>query len=279
MPNPWFSTDLVWSPNLNFEGLALQVTQPVSETITPFLTIGAFPLQQIDQASQSGFSQHSKWLYAGQVGVERKEPKAISTKFGAAYYDFYNIKGVPNDLGDNNNDWTAPLFVQKGNTMFDINAANTNGYWLSGLASEFKELNVTGTIDIGFWDPFHIIFLGDYVKNLGYDKAAVDQVAPDQPVGIEGYQFGLSLGHPVVQDAGQWKAYWYYKRLGANAVVDAFTDSDFHLGGTNAKGWIMGSDIGLGKNFWLGLKWMTANEVSGPPLAIDVLQIDLNAKF
>jgi hypothetical protein len=70
-----------------------------------------------------------------------------------------------------------------------------------------------------------------------------------------------------------------YKYLEADAVVDAFTDSDFHLGGTNAKGWILGVDIGLAKNYWIAAKWLTSNEVSGPPLAIDVLQFDINARF
>jgi hypothetical protein len=87
------------------------------------------------------------------------------------------------------------------------------------------------------------------------------------------------VGHPAMQEFGQWKAYLNYRYLGADAVVDAFTDSDFHLGGTNAKGWIAGTDFGLSKNFWLGLRWLTANEINGPPLQIDVLQLDFNAKF
>jgi hypothetical protein len=275
MANPWFSTDLVWDTDLNFEGLALQVNHPVSDTVTPFLTIGAFPLQQND------FTQHGKWLNAGQVGVERRNQKGISAKIGVAYYDFENITGIANDPLDpfERYNWTAPLFMQKGNTLFNI-SAHQNGN-LPALASEFKELNATGTLDIGLWDPVHIIFLADYVKNLGFKKADVYQRTGDTntPVNIEGYQIGMSVGYPSIQDAGQWKAYFYKKYLGNDAVVDAFTDSDFHLGGTNAKGWILGSDIGLAKNFWLALRWMTANEISGPPLAIDVLQVDLNAKF
>jgi hypothetical protein len=62
-------------------------------------------------------------------------------------------------------------------------------------------------------------------------------------------------------------------------VVDAFTDPDFHLGGTNAKGWVLGTDLGLLKNTWLTVRWLTADEISGPPLAIDVLQVDVNARF
>jgi hypothetical protein len=278
MENPWFSTDLVWARDLSFEGLAVNAKTRISETASSFLTVGAFPLQQSDPVSTLDTSQHSKWLYAGQAGLERKDKKGVSVKIGAAYYDFNNITGVFNTNTENPGatDWSAPLFNQKGNHYFFIDATNNR----VGLASKFEELNFTGTLDIGLWDPVHIIFLADYVKNLGFNKAEVDQrTGIDTDKSIEGYQIGMSVGYPATVEAGQWKAYFYAKRLGRDAVVDAFTDPDFHLGGTNAKGWIAGADIGLGTNFWLTTRWLTANEISGPPLAIDVLQVDLNAKF
>ena len=61
--------------------------------------------------------------------------------------------------------------------------------------------------------------------------------------------------------------------------MDAFTDSDFHLGGTNAKGYTLHGSIGLGRNTSLQLRWLSATEVSGPPLAVDVIHVDLSAKF
>ncbi|MFN0040753.1 MAG: putative porin, partial [Burkholderiales bacterium] len=36
---------------------------------------------------------------------------------------------------------------------------------------------------------------------------------------------------------------------------------------------------GLGANAWIRARWLSANEIDGPPLSIDVLQVDLNAKF
>ena len=71
----------------------------------------------------------------------------------------------------------------------------------------------------------------------------------------------------------------FYKHLEADAVLDAFTESDFHLGGTNTKGWILGARLGLRKNWWLRTRWLTADEIEGPALAIDVLQVDINAAF
>jgi hypothetical protein len=62
-------------------------------------------------------------------------------------------------------------------------------------------------------------------------------------------------------------------------VPDAFTDSDFHLGGTNARGFIVGGSLGLARNTWLGLRWLSANEVTGAPYSVDVVQLDLSTEF
>lgn len=280
MPNPFLSSDLVWARDLNFEGFALNVKQPASEAWTPFLTAGAFPLQWSSPTNIADFSQHYKWLYAGQVGLERKKQQGVSAKIGAAYYDFNNITGVPNnDPGHPGaTDWSAPFFTQGGNTYFQLDPAN-NGAKI-GLASQFKELNVTGTLDVGFWDPVHVVFLGDYVRNLGFKQDDVNALTGGTPAKeVVGYQLGMAVGYPIVQDSGQWKVFFYKKYVEADAVVDAFTDPDFHLGGTNAKGWILGTDIGLAKNYWMTVRWLAADEISGSPLAIDVLQVDINAKF
>jgi len=285
IPNPWFSSDLVWSPNLNFEGFALRVNKPITETLTPFLTVGAFPLQQ------DSLSSNSKYLTAGQLGLERKLERGISWKIGTAYYYFSNITGIMNNDSGHPDamDWSAPLYQQKGNTIFNIATSGSTNPYLFALASEFRELNITANFDIGFWDPVHIVFLGDYVRNLGFDLSDVLQrTGVPNARDIDGYQIGVSVGYPKIQEFGQWRAYLYYKYLGADAVVDAFTDSDFHLGGTDAKGWIVGSDLGLSKNFWFSVRWLTANEIHGNqltqsgfggPLAIDVIQVDLNARF
>ncbi|MFZ2397666.1 MAG: putative porin [Smithella sp.] len=278
MPNPWFSTDLVWDTDLNFEGLALAVRNPVKQSLVPFLTIGAFPLQQSGPTSTLDFSQHNKWLYAAQTGLEIKNTKGISAQAGAAYYLFSNITGERNETDISEvTDWSSPKYNQYENTIFRIDQLHSYKF---GLAAEFKELNITGALDIGFWDPVHVVFTGDYVRNIGFNKddvaARTGLAEPDQA--IDGYKIGLSVGYPKIQEFGQWKASLNYKYLGRDAVVDAFTDSDFSLG-TNAKGWILGAELGLTKNMWLTTRWVSTNEISGPPLAIDLFQVDLNVSF
>lgn len=272
MRNPFFHTDLVWDPELNPEGFAALLRQSIGSDWSVYATAGAFPLQYND------LSRKGKWLYGYQLGVERKEEKGVGANIAVAYYDYRNVTGVLNEPYSTDNDWTSPQYQQKGNTLFNI---DSSGGFRTALASEFKELNVTGKLDIGFWDPVHVVFIGDYVKNIGYKSADVAARTgnTDAKKYTKGYQIGLEVGHPEIRAFGQWKLSLNYKYLGADAVLDAFTDSFFHLGGTNAKGWIFGGELGLTKRASIALRYMTSDEISGPPLSIDAFRADLNFRF
>jgi outer membrane cobalamin receptor len=160
------------------------------------------------------------------------------------------------------------------------NPATTGGSSYLGYAAEFKELNFSTKIDYALDDTYHVTLIGDYVNNIGYNAVDVNaRVGVAMKKETEGFQVGLSVGMPETRAFMDWRVFLNYKYLEADAVVDAFTESDFHLGGTNAKGWITGFDLGLAKNVWLTTRWFTANEITGTPLAIDVFYLNLNVKF
>ena len=279
MPNPWLSTDLVWDIDVNFDGVAFTLQPRFNPATSAFLTAGVFPLQE------SALSSADKWLYGGQVGLEWLGTRQRA-KIGAAIYDFHNIEGRPQaagSFGAPDYGFSAPQFRQRGNSLINI-ADPASGTVLFGLASKFRELNVTGVWDIASYDPVHVILSGDYVKNLAFDRNEIASragfpaaFAPEKK--NLGYQARLTVGMPQLSRRYDWQLFGGYRYLGADAVVDAFTDSDFHAGGTNARGYFLGAGYGIATNTWLALRWMSSNEVSGPPLAVDTLFLDFNARF
>jgi hypothetical protein len=285
MPNPWFSTDLVWDEDLAFDGVALKINplRDITESspdFDPFVTVGVFPLQEVE------LSQKDKWLYGAQAGFNARLGGSSKMVFAVAYYDYRNIEGEQNALDSNLLDYTAPQFVQKGNTMFRVDNTTSGTTPLYGLASDFNELNVTASLANYSFAPTHIILTLDYVKNQGFDEQEILQRTgglPLFPFGLnrdtDAHQVKLTVGRPVVERKGEWQTSFAYKKIGGNAVLDAFTDSDFHLGGTDAKGWILGGAYGLALNTWLSVRYISTDEIKGAPLGIDTLQIDLNAKF
>jgi hypothetical protein len=308
--NPWFSTDLVWDDDVNFDGVAVQMTQRVGEQLTPFLTAGAFPIANTpfnfpDNTVNKG-SSRDVWLYAAQTGVDWRPDHDYDLKVGVAYYYYDHIQGelsepclATSSADPCSTDNTRPLFLQQGNSLFAIRNLVTTGqtnpqqFQYYGLASNFHELNLTARFDFAGYDPIHIVADLDFVKNLGLNRAAVSGRNPvnnqgPSPDGVHAgpwdggdsaFQARLLVGHPVLRERWDWNFNVGYKYIESDSVVDAFTDSDFHLGGTNAKGYFFGGGLGIAKDIDLSARWLSAREVTGSPYSADVIQVDLNGRF
>jgi Putative porin len=294
--NPFFRpTTLIWANDVSLEGLVADFHPQVSRNLKVFALAGAFPILQVDPIPTN--SADSKWLYAYQGGFNLRFDDTAALKFGAALYDYRHIEGTPNPsiYSTAYSDSAAP-YRQTGNTVFDINGLlntqdGTQNY-LWGLASKFHEANVSASLDLGFVGPTHVIIDGDWVKNLGFKENEIEQrtgYKVDRQV--RGWQTRLTVGYPTLQQKYAWAAYVGYRYVQRDATLDAFTDQDFHLGGTDAQGYILGAKYAFEKNTFLDLRWFSAKQIdgvelagadsvlSGLPLAIDVLQLDLNALF
>ncbi len=317
--NPfWSPTDLVWYKDLGFDGVAVQAKHEVLEGFTPFVVAGAFPTYNTDfnaginlgdavTGAPSKFVSHDKWLFGGQVGFNARFSPEYAFRLGVAYYDFTNVQGQPSSpctvlsASDScNTDLTRPSFAQKGNTYMllrDINRDVNNNfgalnqYQYFGLASQFRPVVASGQLDLGHFHPAHIVIDGEYVVNTAFDRnlliaTSVNNHGPDVngtkgvfDGGNQGWLARVTVGDREIKHFGDWSVHAGYKYLESDATIDAFVDSDFGLGGTNLKGYFIGGNYGLSENVWASLRWMSANNIAGSPYAVDILQVDLNAKF
>jgi len=305
--NPWMSTELVWDDDINFDGVAARFRANVTDNFSLFTTGGAFPIENTafnfpDNTVQKA-SSHDKWLFAGQVGLGWQPARNLDFKLAAAYYVFQNLGGmlsnpcVANTSADPcNTDNTRPGFQQTGNTLFAIrnlvsNVTNPPLFQYYGLASRFRDLDITTRLDYGM-GSIHAVLEGDVVKNLAYSRSRilasnpVNNIGPNAGTtpgvfdgGSLGYQAKLTVGYPEIHERWQWNTSFGYRHLDSDATPDAFTDSDFHLGGTNAKGYVVGGSLGIAHNVDLTAKWLSASEVTSLPYTVDVVQVDLNARF
>lgn len=296
--NPYFSTDLLWDSDLNFDGAAATLRYNLSggddlfaleeRDKSLFATFGLFSIDEVE------LSDADKWLFGAQLGADLLFEDQSRLKLALAYYDYNNIEGRRSPVAaPNRNDYTAPGALQKGNSLFDISNVPGNPFQRFGLASDFNILNLTAQYDIARFAPIHVVVTADYVENLGYDADAIRNrldngamfvnstvfSAPPEDAQTRGYHAKVSVGWPDVLARDNWQVSLGYKYLERDAVVDAFTDSDFLLGGTNAKGWILGASYGVLDNTYVSARYLSADVISGPPLGIDVLQLDLVTEF
>jgi hypothetical protein len=315
----WSATDLVWYNELAFDGFAVQARHEVAPGLTPFAVAGAFPIFNSDlnvgtnllsldpsgNLTAAKFPSHDEWLFGGQVGFEERFKPESSFRFAVAYYDFDNVQGqvsspcsilTSTDVCDT--DQTRTLFSQKGNTEMPLrniiaDASFTAGtqpeYQFFGLVSQYRPIVASAQLDFGDFNPVHIVLDGEFVWNSAFDRNLMNN--PAMPIfnnfgpggtyngGDQGWYGRLTVGNKEIKRLGDWNVSAGYKYLESDATLDAFVDPDFGLGGTNLKGYIIGGNYGLSDNVWATMKWMSANNIGGVPYAVDVLQLDLNARF
>ncbi|MCB5186047.1 putative porin [Methylobacillus gramineus] len=291
--NPFFSSDMVWDRSLAFDGAAATFLPKFNDSLSGFGTIGAFPIDQVQKGALN--KAEDKWILGAQAGIEWTSPNKSSAKLGLAFYDFKHVEGIANQMDgfDSRYNGTVMPYRQKGNNTFDINRSGStvgtcgirttlDAYTNTGcgLASKFQVLNLTGQLDLAAFDPVHVILQGDYAVNIGFDQQEIfrrTNVLYEKE--NQAYQLKLIVGMPEMRERNDWQVFGAYKKLEADAVMDSFTDSDFHLGGTNAKGFILGGNYGIDKNTWLTARWLSTREITGMPLAIDVFQFDITTRF
>jgi hypothetical protein len=292
--NPFMFTDMMWDPDLAFDGVTATFTPKFNERWSSFTTVGAFPIEEVESSSTN--KAQDKWLYSAQTGIKWTAANKSSVKVAAAYHDFKNVEGQMNAALLNDYSGTAPQWRQRGNNTFDINQANTgltglpagiSNQPIIGLASKFELVNLMAQVDLLNFNPIHVTFTGDYVKNIGFDQKEIEQRTGNiYKKENEGYNFRIDVGNngflgPYVQNinAREWQVSLGYKHLEADAVLDGFTDSNFRLGGTNAKGWYVFGNYAIDKNAWVSARYMSADSISGLPYSVDVLLLDLNGRF
>jgi Putative porin len=291
LPNPFRSTNLVFDEDLTFDGATIAYQGRVLDGgLTVFANLGGFALLA-EQANFFGGVDDKSW-WGSQLGVDLQFGKSLGLTVAGAYYNFNGVVGVANAIEDDSSqDWTAPSFVAKGNTVFDIRRADLDRE-LFGLATDFELVNGFLEVDFARLDPIHVIARADFVQNIGFDSSEVsDRVGFDVPEKTTGWFVQLEVGHPTVRRWGDWQVFGGYKRIERDAVLDSFTDSDFYAGGTDAKGWFIGGSLGLTQDLRMRARWFSADEIDGAlvgdtaqgtvyaPLAIDVFQLDVNAQF
>lgn len=308
--NPFMSTDMLYSNDLNFDGVAAIFDHKLNHDWGVFGTVGAFPVDYTnDTSSSNGFDKEesdNKWLYGAQLGAKWAINSNNRLKGALAYYRFDDIQGQRSSPCEPwagapgcDSDGSRAAFMQKGNSVFllrDItpdpaNPTTTAQPQFVGLASEFNLLDLNLVWDADLPADFKLRSQGNYIHNLSYDEGDMRKRSAGQIVnnldsngeiesGANAWMVQFTLGNELdLKKQGDWNLFAGYKYIQPDALPDGFNDSSFHLGGTNAKGYFLGGNYGLAKNVSATGRWMSTEAVYGAPFDIDVLQLEINTRF
>jgi hypothetical protein len=309
--NPFFKTQLVWDDNVNLDGAAVLAARSWGSGRV-FVTGGAFPLYNTPIAYPADHPaknpSHDKWLFGGQAGAEWRRGE-LGVKAGVAFYDYYKVEGRVSSPCDTNlkgvtcdTDDTRPGFAQKGNTYRALRTpsnaaliAESQGpaarYQYFGLASPFRDLVGTLAVDLPGAGPLRPSLQGEITWNTGFDKPAAAAIAvnnfarctpsscTDYAGEALGYLVNLVVGSRHADAPWTWEASVGWRWVGSDSTLDAFTDSDFGMGGTNLKGITSSVSVTWERRVTATVRWFSADQIAGAPYGNDVVQLQLQARF
>ncbi|WP_223466250.1 putative porin [Pseudomonas sp. GL-RE-26] len=249
MPQQWVSMgDIIWDSDINPEGLAVTYKYPLSGTTELFGSAGHYTLK--DNVDGEGVQfKHDLRLYAGQLGGRFAITDSMKMTLGGSIYSY-----------DNDSSSACPT----SGTVTTPCALAVNG---NSPGETFKLYEGFGQLDFSNL-PVPLSIYGQYVNNT---DASNDQDT-GWLAGVKSKVYGFNLDYN-------------YRDVQRNAVVGAFTDSDFANGFTGSRGSKMKVSYDLDKNFALGATYFMATSdqtnanIKKTDSDINTLQLDAEAKF
>jgi hypothetical protein len=249
MPQQWVSMgDIIWDSDISPEGLAATYKYPLGGSTELFGSAGHYTLK--DNVDGEGVQfKHDLRLYAGQLGARFAITDSMKMTLGGSIYSYDNDK---NSACPTTGTVTAPCALA-------VNGNSPN--------ETFKLYEGFGQLDFSNL-PVPLSLYGQYVNN----KDASNDQDTGWLAGVKSKIYGFAVDYN-------------YRDVQRNAVVGAFTDSDFANGFTGSRGSKLKVSYELDKNFNLGATYFMATSdqtnasINKKDSDINTLQLDAEAKF
>lgn len=246
MKNPFVppgGSDLMWDGDLNPEGLGLAYSAALSETAKVFARGGGFWVGE-----NSGGADNL--LYAAQAGIEADVADGVTLTVGGSYFDYTNIEG-------------QTVFFDAEDSFGNTAVANDAGEL--DYAEDFRIVEAFAALSLDAGGT-PLTLYGDYVRNLAADGDA-----------DTGWLAGVKFGK--AKKPGTWELFYNYRRLEADAVVGALSDSDSWGGGTDGRGHKFGGAIAVSKTAKIAAALFLNDVGLDEKEDYKRLQVDFSLKF
>jgi hypothetical protein len=305
MAVPFERTDLLFPEDLSLDGVAARGELDLSTGLYGFATAGYFALEEFANGPRD------KALLGAQLGLDWAPDGDWNLRGALGYYHFRNVEGVreselpPSGALAGTTAYQSSAYPAglrlKGNTLINLNAPASTASPVWGLASRFRPVNLTVGVVSHHLRPIDLGLSLDLVRNTGFEIADIVRRAGTNSVSdlrarTNGVQARFMVGHPHLDEAGQWQGALAWRRFGRDAWIDGLTDTSWHGGGTNYQGFSLGAQYAFDRRATLGARFIStrnlddgvrytdsAGNVSGnlssAPLRIETVQLEATLKF
>jgi hypothetical protein len=231
------SSSMVWDGDIMTEGFSESFEFSFLEKkLSPFITLGQFLLQENETLADSelyGFQGGLRWNPPG-----FSEAASVRVTNAVAYYEF-------SDYARNSNFIVSGTSLARGNTRFGTSTSLAAGDF--DVIQAYNEVKFKAA-------GLPVKLFSDFAMNVS-----------DQTFNPDGrnfaYEYGITLGS--AKKKGDWDATWYYAYIEPNAVVGAFSESDFGMGHADKRGNLIKLGYKLTDSLKLGFAAHFVNNITG----------------
>lgn len=296
MPNPLYTTTMVWSPTINPEGAAEHLKYTVGDADF-FLNFAQFLYQDTNpnETSPGFFSNLGDnytgsdlpFLLAWQGGLDYHLAKRVDFKVAPALYNY--IGGPENTSDSSATPDFGGVYIGQGST--GSFSGYPNGYY-DGFAANQTGINDLMVLDIPFelnlkMDHYDVRLFGDYAQNLKGSSRAIaayngqqnplladsniTPIASPQVHDNVAYQVGLAVasknglglvyGNALTKHAWELRTYWQH--VEQYALDPNLIDTDFFEGVENMQGVYFAAAYGFSDNFIGTVRYGYASRING----------------
>jgi hypothetical protein len=226
MPNPFYTTPMMWDPDISPEGIAERFNYKVSDSLEVFGNFAQMIYQDVnpDQGSGATLGFHSKdaYMLGWQGGATYKFNASTGLKAALGYYNYVGMAGSAPFIGDGPPGTSTTYF------------ASQNGI------NNLRILEIPFEVNFMLADRSARVF-GDIAHNLDADARARAAGHSQHAGDDSAYQLGFAYGtlgtvYGATAKKGTWEVRTYWQRVEQFALDPNLTDSDFFEGRTNLQG-------------------------------------------
>jgi hypothetical protein len=242
MPNPIYTTPMIWDPDLTPEGAAEKFKVSVSDNVDLFATFGQFVYQ--DTVLDTVTPSSDTFLLAWQVGANVKLAKDVSLKVAPVLYNYTGQGQVGSAL------YTP--YTGEGRAGTNVSSGVSTGAFNQSGISNLLVMEIPAELNFKVGSYGARIF-GDFSYNIyGNDRAraayaarltgpadgALSHAYTDQN---KAYQIGAAFGnlglvYGQTSKKNTWEARAYWQHVEQYAADANLLDSDFFEGRANLQG-------------------------------------------
>ena len=266
MPNPFYTTPMVWDPDIQPEAVAEKLSFKLGDSFELFGNFAQIIYQDVnpDQTNGSdlGFHKKDAFLLGWQGGGTYKFNAETNLKAAISYFQYVGLACTSTNVTTataNPNGFCGPFIGQN-------NATNAGSQSQNGI-NNLRVLEIPFEFNFPVFGRSARVF-GDVAKNLDGDARARAAGFPQYGDNDKAYQLGVGYGnlglvYGTTSKKGTWEVRTYWQRIEQYALDPNLTDSDFFEGRTNVQGLYVAGAYSWTDSIISTLRYGFAHRVNG----------------